>query len=139
MALPLPHLRGPHQVKDVTVVGGGLAGSAAAAILARAGVRPLVLEREPEPRDKICGEFLSAEAQSYRSELGLDLGSRGGAYVGAVRLITGRRCVASPLPFTALGITRRRLDEAVLSLAERSGARVERGVAVRRLAPCRLE
>ena len=123
----------------MVIVGGGLAGGAAAAILARAGVRPLVLEREREPRDKICGEFLSAEAQSYLSALGLDLGSLGGAQIGAVRLIAGRRCAASPLPFTALGLTRRRLDEAVLSHAERSGARIERGVAVRSVAPGRVE
>ena len=124
---------------DVVIVGGGLAGGSAAAILARAGVRPLLLEREREPRDKICGEFLSAEAQAYLTAIGLDLGRLGGARIGAVRLISGRRSVVSPLPFTALGLTRRRLDEAVLGHAERSGACVERSVAVRSIAPGRLE
>jgi flavin-dependent dehydrogenase len=126
-------------VTDVTIVGGGLAGGAAATILARAGVRALVLEREHEPRDKICGEFLSAEAQGYLSAIGVDLGALGGERIDAVRLIAGRRCIASPLPFTALGLTRRRLDEAVLSHAQRSGARVERGVTVKHVAPGRLE
>ena len=124
---------------EVVIVGGGLAGGAAAAILARNGRRPLVLEREREPRDKICGEFLSAEAQSYLNAIGLDLAPLGGTRIAAVRLIAGRRCLASPLPFTALGLTRRRLDEAVLGHAERLGARVQRGVTVRNIAPGRLE
>jgi flavin-dependent dehydrogenase len=126
-------------VTTVAIVGGGLAGGAAAAILARAGVRPLVLEREREPRDKICGEFLSAEAQSYLGAIGIDLGPLGGERIGAVRLIAGRRCITSQLPFTGLGLSRRRLDEAVLVHAERCGARVERGVAVSRVAPGCLE
>jgi flavin-dependent dehydrogenase len=126
-------------VSDVVVVGGGLAGAAAAAILARAGRQPLVLERERGPRDKICGEFLSAEAQAHLAAVGLDVGALGGARIGAVRLAAGRRVIESPLPFAALGLTRRRLDEALLSHAEQSGARVERGVSVRTVACGRLE
>lgn len=123
----------------VVVVGGGLAGGAASAILARAGVRPLVLERERGPHDKICGEFLSIEAQAHLSLLGLDVAQLGGAPITSVRLIAGHRSVESPLPFTALGLTRRRLDEALLAHAERMGARVERGVAVRSVQPGRLD
>jgi len=115
----------------VVIVGGGLAGGAAAASLAQAGARPLLLERESEPRDKICGEFLSTEAQAYLGLIGLGVSRLGGAPITKVRLIAGRRSVESALPFTALGLTRRRLDEALLSHAERLGAKVERGVAVR--------
>lgn len=45
-------------------VGGGLAGSAFALELARNGAPVVVLESSHAPHHKVCGEFLSAEAQS---------------------------------------------------------------------------
>jgi flavin-dependent dehydrogenase len=126
-------------VSAPVIVGGGLAGGAAAAILARGGARPLVLEREAEPRDKICGEFLSTEAQAHLAALGLDLARLGGAPIGGVRLIAGERQAQARLPFAALGLTRRRLDAALLDHAEALGATVERGVTVRAVAAGRLE
>lgn len=115
------------------IVGGGLAGGAAAALLASAGARPLVLERESAPRHKICGEFLSGEAQAHLAALGLDLAPLGGVPIDRVRLASGAGSVESALPFTALGLTRLTLDEALLRHAERLGAKVERGLAVRSL------
>ncbi len=44
---------------DVVIVGGGLAGSAAASVLARDGFEVLVLERETTFRDRVRGEWLS--------------------------------------------------------------------------------
>jgi 2-polyprenyl-6-methoxyphenol hydroxylase-like FAD-dependent oxidoreductase len=44
---------------DVVVVGGGLGGAASAAVLARAGLDVLVLEREPVFRDRVRGEWLA--------------------------------------------------------------------------------
>lgn len=121
------------------IVGGGLAGGAAAALLAARGQRPLVLERERGPKDKICGEFLSTEAQAHLAALGLDIGRLGGAPIRAVRMVAGERAVDRPLPFTALGLTRRRLDEALLTHAESLGAEVRRGVSVRNVGDGALE
>ena len=45
-------------VRDVVVVGGGIAGSALAAVLARSGYDVLVLERSPSYRDRVRGEVL---------------------------------------------------------------------------------
>jgi flavin-dependent dehydrogenase len=126
-------------MNDHVIVGGGLAGGAVAAILAQAGLRPMVLERESEPRDKICGEFLSTEAQAHLGAIGLDVTRLGGAPIGGVRLVAGRRCIEARLPFAALGLTRQRLDEALLEHAERLGAGVERGVSVRGVSPGQLE
>jgi flavin-dependent dehydrogenase len=139
LALSVPHLHRPDQVSDLVIVGGGLAGAAAAARLAHAGKAPVVLEREKGPRDKICGEFLSAEAQAHLAALGLDVAALGGSAIGAVRLVSSRRSVVSPLPFKAVGLSRRRLDEALLAHAERLGASVRRGVAARRILSGRLE
>src|SRR5688572_32995892 len=43
---------------DVMIVGGGIAGSATALRLARAGIDVVVIERATFPRDKPCGEGL---------------------------------------------------------------------------------
>src|SRR5947208_7751376 len=47
---------------DLSVVGGGPAGSAAAITAVRGGARVLLLERGRLPRHKVCGEVVSAES-----------------------------------------------------------------------------
>lgn len=47
---------------DLAVIGGGPAGSSAAITAARAGARVLLLERGRLPRQRVCGEFISAES-----------------------------------------------------------------------------
>ncbi len=118
---------------DILVAGGGLAGAAAAIALARAGREVLLLEREATARDKVCGEFLSFEAAEELGRLGLDVAALGGAPIGHVRLVRGRREVTAALPFRGLGLSRRVLDEALLALAARDGAEVRRGCLVRRI------
>jgi flavin-dependent dehydrogenase len=126
-------------MSEVAIVGGGLAGAYAAALLAREGSPTLVLEREAGPHDKVCGEFLSSEAQAYLRAAGLELDRLGAVSINRVRVAAGARLTETRLPFTALGVSRRRLDEALLQLAERLGARVRRGVSVRSLHAGRLE
>jgi flavin-dependent dehydrogenase len=112
---------------ETLVIGGGLAGAGAAARLARGGRPVLVLERSAGPHDKICGEFLSVEAQGYLAELGIDPPALGAAPIDTVRLVHGSRWAESPLPFRAYGLTRRVLDEALLARASELGAEVRRG------------
>lgn len=123
---------------SVVVVGGGLAGGAAAALLAQAGKAPLLLERTSGPHDKICGEFVSTEAQAHLAALGLDVGRLGGAPIDRVRLVDGRRSAETRLPFRALGLTRRRLDAALLDHAAAAGAQVDYDITVREIDGSRL-
>ncbi len=121
------------KVSPVIVAGGGLAGAAAAAALARAGLEVTVLEREAKPRHKICGEFLSVEAQDYLTRLGLDLAPLGGHVISHLRLVGGARSIVAVLPFQALGLSRLALDEALLRQASACGAVIRRGETARRL------
>src|SRR5437868_5861907 len=59
-------------VADVAVVGGGPAGAAAAITLARAGRDVVVIDKATFPRDKCCGDGLTAGALRLLDELGLD-------------------------------------------------------------------
>ena len=78
---------------DVAVIGGGLAGAAAACDLAEAGRRVVLLERERGPHHKVCGEFWSVEAQGQLDLLagcGRLLPSLGAAPIEHVRIVCGR-------------------------------------------------
>lgn len=118
---------------DALVVGGGLAGAAAAARLAGAGREIVLLERERGPHDKVCGEFLSREAGLYLARLGLDLEALGAVPIDAVRLAHRATLAEVALPFPALSLSRRVLDEALLARAAAVGATVRRGARVAEL------
>lgn len=120
---------------ETLVVGGGLAGAAAATWLARAGLPVTLWEKERAPSHKICGEFLSWEAQAYMGDLGVDLAALGAAPIDRVRLVTAGRVAAGRLGFTARSLTRRTLDAALLEKAAQAGVRVERGVTAREIRP----
>jgi len=115
------------------IIGAGPAGSATALLLARGGAAPLVIERDREPRDVVCGGFVSGDALRILSRLGISAAGTGAKPITHVRLILGRRQVEAALPFPAVGLSRRTLDALLIEAAERSGAHVERGLSARRL------
>lgn len=120
---------------DVIVAGGGPAGAAAACHLAGGGARVLVIERDPEPRHKVCGEFLSIETQDYLADLGIDACRLGAAPIERLRFVHGEETGVVDLPFRGVGLTRRRMDAALLRAAQDHGAQVRRGAAVRAIVP----
>jgi menaquinone-9 beta-reductase len=122
---------------DTLILGGGPAGSAAAITLARAGARPLVLERQRETGDALCGGFLSWHSLALLEQLGIE--KLRGATVDHVRLFGPGGTASAPLPRPALGVSRRHLDSVLLGHAERLGARVERGVQARSVEGSRVQ
>ena len=118
---------------EVLILGGGVAGCAASIALARKGRRVLLIEREPAPRHKVCGEFLSGEALEDLHALGIDAASLGAVAIDYVRLAAARRAAEAPLPFPAASLTRKALDTALLAEAVEAGVRIERGRSVQSL------
>ncbi|MFN2384878.1 MAG: NAD(P)/FAD-dependent oxidoreductase [Thermoanaerobaculia bacterium] len=107
------------------IVGAGPAGSAAATALAARGHTVLLLEKDEFPRDKVCGEFLSAEAQTALASLGV---ADAVARVGPERILRGAvhpddgEAVSFDLPRPALGISRRVFDDLLARRAAAAGA-----------------
>ncbi len=120
---------------DALVAGAGPAGAIAALVLARAGARVLIIDRDEFPRDKLCGDTLNPGAVALLASLNLT----GGPLASAKRL-TGMR-VTGPHSGVAAGyangaaalaLTRRDLDAWLLDEAIRAGARFESGLVARR-------
>jgi flavin-dependent dehydrogenase len=116
---------------DVIIAGAGPAGSIAALVLARAGVRVLVADREAFPRDKLCADTVNPGGIAVLESLGL----RGGP-IEAARPIKGM-LVSGPharahgwYPPGVIGRAplRRDLDAWLLDQAIRAGARFESGL-----------
>lgn len=114
-------------MRQVVVIGGGLAGAAAATHLAGSGHDVCLIERSAGPHDKVCGEFLSYEAQEDLAGLGLDLVDLGAVPIRRVAVHHGASRSELPLPFEALSLSRRILDEALLGRAATAGVEVRRG------------
>ena len=118
---------------EALILGGGVAGCAASIALARNGRSVTLIEREPTPRHKVCGEFLSGEALEDLHALGIDVASLGAVPINYVRLAASRRAAEAPLPFPAASLTRKALDTALIAAAIAAGVRVERGRSVQSL------
>ena len=122
-------------MRDALVIGGGPAGASLAVLLARSGRDVLLVEREPAATDKVCGEFLSREAARYLGCLGVDLEALGAVPIERVRVVHRSGVVDAGLPFRAVSLSRRVLDEALLQHAADAGVTLLRGAPARSLLP----
>ncbi|HZL34628.1 MAG TPA: FAD-dependent oxidoreductase, partial [Tepidisphaeraceae bacterium] len=112
---------------QITIIGAGPAGSAAALLLARRGWDATLIEQHRFPRDKVCGECLSALGVEALQRIGLMPGLLQAGAVWLHRTIVhGRegRPAAIHLERPMLGISRAALDGLLLDAAGDSGARI---------------
>jgi geranylgeranyl reductase family protein len=139
------------ETADVIVVGAGPAGLMLAGELRLAGVRPLVLERQPRireipkaagldvlllektefPREKVCGDGLTPRAVRSLVAMGIDTSPEAGwARNKGLRVIGGGVRLELPWPdlaaYPSYGLTRTRMDfdEMLVRAAVKSGARL---------------
>jgi flavin-dependent dehydrogenase len=112
---------------DVTVIGAGPAGCVAALQLARAGRRVCLVEQHRFPRDKVCGECLSALGYQTIERLGLGHSFHRLDPVRLTRSLIHPANAASieiALPTPMWGVSRMRFDEWLLDQACEAGATI---------------
>lgn len=120
---------------DVAIIGAGPAGVAAAIHLRRSGREVLLVDKATFPRDKICGDGLTAAALRELQALGVEpamVPSWQGVHDIVVRSPSGRE-VTFPLPegrgCYAAVTTRRDLDAALVDRARVEGVQLALGTA----------
>jgi menaquinone-9 beta-reductase len=112
---------------DVVIIGAGPAGSTAAIILARRGWRVTLLEQHRFPRDKVCGECLSALGIDVLTRLGL---AKDVESLNPIRLrrsmfvAPSGEAITLDLPREMWGVPRRVLDERLMAAARSEGVDV---------------
>ena len=119
---------------EVLIAGAGPAGSIAAIILARAGVRVLLVDRAKFPRDKLCGDTVNPGALAILERLGVDgrIEQRALRLDGMIVTGEGGARVRGEYGRGRFGraIRRRDLDAGLVSCAIEAGAKFEEGVQV---------
>jgi geranylgeranyl reductase family protein len=122
---------------DVAVVGAGPAGAAAAISAANRGLSVVCLDKATFPRDKTCGDGLTAQALRLLEELGLSRAmfeTTNPAFIRETVIVSpsGRKAVL-PMPSGGLHaavVARMDLDAALVALARERGVDVREGCAV---------
>lgn len=125
-----------HSEQAILIVGAGPAGSMAAVLLARAGMRVVLVEQHRFPRDKVCGECLSAVGIAALRRAGLEecVGVLGPVRLTHTVLVSADGHVARHvLPGEMWGVTRGAMDLALLDAAREAGAEIIQPGRVERL------
>ena len=110
-------------MKDIIIIGGGLAGLISAIQLAEAGLSVRVVEKKSYPFHRVCGEYISNEVVPFLQSIR--------AYPEALQPVPIRRFLLSsasgrssylPLDLGGFGVSRYALDHFLYQRAQRAGA-----------------
>ncbi len=127
------------QIYDAIVIGGGPAGSTAAAVIASSGQGVLLLEKGHSPSAKLCGEFITPECTRVFKRLGVldQIHAAKPQVINRMDFVApDGRTVKIPIEWLttsegiALGLSRSRLDAILLERAAGLGVEVRHGAYV---------
>jgi menaquinone-9 beta-reductase len=110
---------------SVSILGGGLAGCAAALSTLAQDRMATIFDPARMARHRVCGEFLSPEVRDSLDQLGVWSLAEAcrPALMYSMRIHFGRRVCTDRLPEPAIGLSRLRLDDLLRTAATRRGAR----------------
>lgn len=107
---------------DVLVVGAGPAGSACAQMLARGGLRTVLVDQHDFPRDKNCGDGLIPDAHAALRRLGVYDEVMAAAQPAQHVACIGPRGGRVDVPGSVAVLPRKVLDHILVRAAQRAGA-----------------
>jgi len=112
---------------EIGIIGGGPAGSTAAAYLADCGFDVCLVEKKSFPRETLCGEFLSSEVIHFLKELNLfeEFISLQPNQINSFGFFNDSgKSVSTKFDFTAYGLSRSLFDNLLLCNTKRKGVSV---------------
>ncbi len=126
-------------MSHVLIVGGGPSGAVLGLLLARAGMRPLIIDRATFPRAKPCAEYLSPGVLCQLGRLGLreQVEALAHGRLCGFELYAGDAMMRGTFgtargwgdaPTYGIGVPRLELDAILLAAARDAGAHVREGV-----------
>jgi flavin-dependent dehydrogenase len=110
---------------NVGIIGGGLAGLAAAIQLSRQSHSVALFEKEKYPFHKVCGEYISLESWDFLKQLGLPLDALQLPKIDTLFLSAPNgKYFTTKLPLGGFGISRYKLDTMLAGIARANGVHV---------------
>ena len=118
-------------LKEVVIIGGGLAGLVSAILLNRSGLSICLIEKKKYPFHRVCGEYISNEVKPFLMQTGLypDYVKTSDITEFEFTSIKGRS-LALPLDLGGFGISRYLLDEHLVRIAEKEGVELRERTSV---------
>ncbi len=117
---------------DIGIVGGGLAGLSSATLLARKGLKVILLEKNNFPQHKVCGEYISNETLPFfQKNLKLDPFEHGAVAIRNFETSapSGKK-LSMPLDLGGFGLSRYRLDHLLFEKASAENVQILTNTAV---------
>jgi flavin-dependent dehydrogenase len=110
---------------DTIIIGGGLAGLAAAIHLSKKGLKVTLIEKSTYPRHKVCGEYISNEILPYLIWLEIDILQLKPTNITKFEFTTQNGKIAkAKLPLGGFGISRYTLDHFLYQKALANGCTI---------------
>ena len=107
---------------DVGIIGGGLAGLSLSILMARAGHKTILFEKETYPFHRVCGEYISLESRSFIEDLGLDLSKINFPIIKKLIVSSPNgNFIQSKLDLGGIGISRYFIDNELKQIAVGNG------------------
>lgn len=109
-------------MRDVIIIGGGLAGLASAIQLADAGMHVLVIEKKNYPFHRVCGEYISNEALPFLKSIGADPDQLEPSRIQRLMISSpSGKAMQMPLQMGGFGVSRYKLDNFLFTIAKEKG------------------
>jgi flavin-dependent dehydrogenase len=111
---------------EITIIGGGPAGSTVAIYLAEYGYEVCLIEKKIFPRDVLCGEFLSREVVNNLKELNLfsEFLNLKPNSINSFAFFADKKGISTQLGFQAYSLKRSAFDDLLLKNAKSKGVTV---------------
>lgn len=117
--------QGGKEVKEITILGGGLSGLALAVYLRKRGVPTQLHEARSYPRHKVCGEFICGVQEDVLREMGLDRVVDHSLWHTRMQwYMMGESLLAQEMPQVAWGLSRYDLDQSLAHDFEQLGGQL---------------